>query len=214
MIATDAVDAIKRLRACSRRRDYDVLEPLLRAPWLALINKAGVAGIDILTRTMARRGELAADADSCQAAGIDITALTSDGELDDYRGGYVVAAGLVDRVQPTVDMVQLSYELPGPVSNRYTRVTRYRYGRSGQIRRRYRSTRSSRVRVRDLQAWYKTERRLRFKPSRSCAVGKGDVRVLFGRIVRVELDETITGREIGWMSLINCYPVELEIHTK
>ena len=200
--------AWRQLQACSRRRDFDVLEPLLRHPWLPMIKGAKEAGIDVLARAIARRGEIATDAGSCQAAGIDLYALENESSLAPPPPGYVIAAGRVDAARPTVDMVQLAYQLPG-YSDRYISSRRSPSWRRGNRRRRYRYNQKSRAR--DLQAWYPTKRRLRFKPNRRCPVVYGDLRVVLGRLTRSEEPTEPGGYEIGHVSVLNCYRFNAEV---
>ena len=81
--------AFRLLQACSLRSDYDVLEPLLRQPWLPIIKRAKEAGLDVLVRTISRREEFTNDAGACQAAGIELIALSRGDALIDAAGAYV-----------------------------------------------------------------------------------------------------------------------------
>ncbi len=220
----EPASAFRLLQACSRRSDFDVLEPLLRRPWLPLIKQADVTGLDILVRAMVQRGEFSNDAGSCRAAGIELTAVDSDVSLTEPGSGYVVVAGLVKEVGRTVEMVELSYELPG-YSARGLRggartTTKYRYDDYGRVTNKTTTVwKDPSVRARHLQAWYATKRRLRFDAHPRCRVRKDDKRVVLGRIIRAQPQQPQPeGRnpipEEGWLSVVSCYPLEVEVQTK
>ena len=117
-------------------------------------------------------------------------------------------------VSSVVEMQQLSYELPTHSLSPSMTSYRYRTYRRGRVRRpmTYDRDRSSRL----LQAWYPIERRLRFEPNDRCAVRPEDKRVVLGRLTRARPAQPRSEArnplpEVGWLSVVGCYPLDIEL---
>ena len=214
LIKSDPKDALRRLRYCSTRPDFDVLMPLLHGRWLSLLKRSKVLGLDILARTMARRKELTQDVGSAQVAGFDLHALTKRDPLSGYAGRTVVAPIIVSRVGATLDLTQMTYELPSGDPNDYDDVmllSVYR-GRTTDGR----QFALARVEVdrhgeaKYLQTWYRTNRRLRVRPSARCPMKPGQTWVVLAKVGRITPPKNEQATAMATARIINCYPFDAE----
>ena len=216
-IKTNPELALRRLQACSLRKDFDVLMPLLQGQWLPLIKRSKMVGLDILARTIARRVELSADTGSVQAAGIDLRPLMQRDAMQDYRGHIVLAPVVVDTVGPVVETSQMAYELPSDQARHYRHTVRFRsfsyrtyLGRTYRIPNRIELEKHGEQRY--LRTWYATDRSLRFKPSKRCPVKKGQTWVVLAKLMDVRLVKAEIGRRpVGELKTLNCYRLDVAL---
>lgn len=73
MIDSEPKQALAYLEACSERPDFDVLQPLLRTPWVEFLGKAGPTGYQVLLRAIAARQDYEADFGSVHVSGLPVT---------------------------------------------------------------------------------------------------------------------------------------------
>ncbi len=207
--------ALRRLRACARRPDFDVLVPLLYGRWLTMLRDAGVAGLDVIARTMARRpAELRQDIGSAQTAGIDLHALMTRGPIDGYVGRTVLAPTVVDATEPAVELSQMTYELPSYSEDQYDDIVNVSVYVLSFRGRRYVVPHvdiEKNGEAKYLQTWYATNRRLRFRPNPRCPVKKEETWLILAKVVDVRPAPFKGEADIVDLAVINCYPFKVAL---
>lgn len=91
----DPKRALDYLEACGDRPDFDVLQPLLRRPWLEFIRRSGARGYRVLLRAIAARSDYEADFGSVNVSGLPM-------------GRLGLATAKPDRITPIIALDSLS----------------------------------------------------------------------------------------------------------
>lgn len=203
-VRSDPEEGYLRLRACSRRPDFDLLEPLLRAPWRALLRSRGIEGLEILARAMSKRRDFEADLASVRLAGFELFSLEEDGKAEALRGRHVFTVGVVNRTGRGLELSELGrFKAKHARYFSYGRLRRYSYDQLGRL---------SALSVADgadtsAADIVTTGRLLRVSSTPRCRARLGEVRALLGRVVGViPASESEIG-EVVRLRAIRCYPV-------